>query len=74
MIYDKNVLKIMRLLQELTVTDDTVLEGHNEDPTLVQMRLIGDGGMKTLIFLSYSVNNSRSPDKYFKECVPCLTL
>ncbi|KAG8310033.1 hypothetical protein J6590_072005 [Homalodisca vitripennis] len=27
---------------ELTVTDDTVLEGHNEDPTLVQMRLIGD--------------------------------
>lgn len=32
------------LLQDLTVTDDTVLEEHNEDPALVQMRLIGDGG------------------------------
>lgn len=32
--------------QDLTVTDDTVLEDHNEDPTLVQMRLIGDGGEK----------------------------
>ena len=31
-------------LQDLTVTDDTVLEDHNEDPGLVQMRLIGDGG------------------------------
>lgn len=31
-------------LQDLTVTDDTVLEDHNEDPSLVQMRLIGDGG------------------------------
>ena len=30
--------------QDLTVTDDTVLEEHNEDPRLVQMRLIGDGG------------------------------
>nr|CAI5841521.1 unnamed protein product [Callosobruchus analis] len=29
---------------DLTVTDDTVLEEHNEDPALVQMRLIGDGG------------------------------
>ena len=26
------------------MTDDTVLEEHNEDPSLVQMRLIGDGG------------------------------
>lgn len=26
------------------MTDDTVLEDHNEDPSLVQMRLIGDGG------------------------------
>lgn len=32
------------LLQELTVTDDTVLEEHSEDPALVQMRLLGDGG------------------------------
>lgn len=31
-------------LQELTVTDDTVLEEHSEDPALVQMRLLGDGG------------------------------
>ncbi|KAG1655409.1 putative JmjC domain-containing histone demethylation protein 2C [Nymphon striatum] len=30
--------------KELTVTDDTVLEDHNEDPCLVQMKLIGDGG------------------------------
>lgn len=30
--------------QELTVTDDTVLEEHSEDPSLVQMRLLGDGG------------------------------
>jgi hypothetical protein len=30
--------------QDLILTDDTVLEEHNEDPALVQMRLIGDGG------------------------------
>lgn len=35
---------LLFLLQDLTVTDDTVLEEHNEDPALVQMRLIGDGG------------------------------
>ncbi|CAG2170332.1 unnamed protein product, partial [Oppiella nova] len=29
--------------RELTLTDDTVLEEHNEDPSLVQMKLIGDG-------------------------------
>lgn len=32
------------VLQELTVTDDTVLEEHSEDPSLVQIRLIGEGG------------------------------
>ena len=32
------------LFQELSITDDTVLEEHNEDPALLQMRLIGDGG------------------------------
>ncbi|KAG8233278.1 hypothetical protein J437_LFUL013842, partial [Ladona fulva] len=32
--------------RELTVTDDTVLEEHNEDPRLVQMRLIGDGDVR----------------------------
>lgn len=30
--------------QELHVTDDTVLEEHTEDPTLVQICLLGDGG------------------------------
>ena len=30
--------------QTLSVTDDTVLEEHNEDPTLIQMHLIDDGG------------------------------
>ncbi|KAH9363070.1 hypothetical protein HPB48_014148 [Haemaphysalis longicornis] len=34
--------------RELTVTDDTVLEEHNEDPCLVQMRLIGDGDSVSL--------------------------
>ncbi|RUS78896.1 hypothetical protein EGW08_013339, partial [Elysia chlorotica] len=29
--------------KSLTLTDDTVLEEHNEDPTLIQMHLIGDG-------------------------------
>lgn len=37
-------LHVVFLLQELSVTDDTVLEAHNEDPGLVQMKLIGDGG------------------------------
>ena len=31
------------------MTDDTVLEEHNEDPVLVQMTLIGDGGMSQAI-------------------------
>lgn len=39
-----SVIKMYFLFQDLTVTDDTVLEEHNEDPSLVQMRLIGDGG------------------------------
>jgi hypothetical protein len=37
-------------LQELTVVDDTVLEEHNEDPSLVQMKLIGDGGECKITF------------------------
>ena len=36
-------------LQELSVTDDTVLEVHNEDPSMVQMKLIGDGGRYTKV-------------------------
>ncbi|XP_074643644.1 uncharacterized protein LOC141900577 isoform X2 [Tubulanus polymorphus] len=34
---------------ELTVVDDTVLEEHNEDPALVQMRLIGDGVVDSIL-------------------------
>ncbi|KAF4531463.1 hypothetical protein B566_EDAN004234 [Ephemera danica] len=34
---------------DLTVTDDTVLEEHNEDPRLVQMRLIGDGVVESIM-------------------------
>ncbi|XP_025833720.1 uncharacterized protein LOC108741246 [Agrilus planipennis] len=34
---------------DLTVTDDTVLEEHNVDPTLVQMRLIGDGVVESIM-------------------------
>ncbi|KAA0198902.1 hypothetical protein HAZT_HAZT004837 [Hyalella azteca] len=30
--------------KELTVTDDTVLEEHSEDPCLLQIRLLGEGG------------------------------
>lgn len=39
-----NVFTFALHSQELTVTDDTVLEEHSEDPSLVQMRLLGDGG------------------------------
>ncbi|XP_057340415.1 probable JmjC domain-containing histone demethylation protein 2C isoform X2 [Microplitis mediator] len=35
--------------KDLTVTDDTVLEEHNEDPRLVQMRLIGDGVVESIM-------------------------
>lgn len=38
--FDKN----FDVFQSLTLTDDTVLEEHNEDPALIQMHLIGDGG------------------------------
>jgi hypothetical protein len=31
-------------VQEFTVTDDTVLEEHCENPALVQMRILGEGG------------------------------
>ena len=32
------------MFQEFTVTDDTVLEEHLENPDLVQMRILGEGG------------------------------
>ncbi|XP_072384175.1 uncharacterized protein [Diabrotica undecimpunctata] len=35
--------------RDLTVTDDTVLEEHNEDPSLLQMRLIGDGVVESIM-------------------------
>ncbi|XP_041980199.1 uncharacterized protein LOC121733870 isoform X2 [Aricia agestis] len=34
---------------ELTVTDDTVLEEHSEDPALVQMKLLGDGVIESIM-------------------------
>ncbi|ESO96840.1 hypothetical protein LOTGIDRAFT_159584 [Lottia gigantea] len=33
----------------LAVTDDTVLEEHNEDPALIQMRLIDDGVVDSIL-------------------------
>ncbi|KAH0813030.1 hypothetical protein GEV33_009761 [Tenebrio molitor] len=35
--------------KDLILTDDTVLEEHNEDPALVQMRLIGDGVVESIM-------------------------
>ena len=35
--------------REFTVTDDTVLEEHLENPELVQMRILGEGGTERLI-------------------------
>ncbi|XP_029645559.1 probable JmjC domain-containing histone demethylation protein 2C isoform X3 [Octopus sinensis] len=35
--------------QTLAVTDDTVLEAHNEDPALIQMRLIDDGVVDSIL-------------------------
>ena len=35
----------MEMFQEFTVTDDTVLEEHMESPDLVQMRILGEGGV-----------------------------
>ena len=37
--------------KELTVLDDMVLEEHNVDPALVQMRIIGDGGLSGIWWL-----------------------
>ena len=33
------------MFQEFIVTDDTVLEEHIESPDLVQMRILGEGGV-----------------------------
>lgn len=37
------------------MTDDTVLEEHSEDPSLVQMKLLGDGGMSTYTLFKRSL-------------------
>lgn len=47
-------------LQTLSLTDDTVLEEHNEDPALIQMRLLDDGGKK--IILHFTVHLTLSLD------------
>ena len=39
-----NLIFFLCFCQIFSLTDDTVLEEHNEDPTLIQMHLIGDGG------------------------------
>lgn len=44
------------VIQELTLTDDTVLEEHYEDPRLLQIKLLGEGGLDiftVITFLSY---------------------
>ena len=38
-------------MQEFTLTDDTVLEEHFEDPRLTQMKLLGEGGKQIKFFL-----------------------
>ncbi|KAF2364154.1 hypothetical protein FHG87_005093 [Trinorchestia longiramus] len=35
--------------KELTVTDDTVLEEHSEDPCLLQIRLLGEGVVESIL-------------------------
>ena len=34
--------------REFSLTDDTVLEEHYEDPRLTQMQILGDGGKEIL--------------------------
>ena len=42
--YSAFIIGINQESGEFTVTDDTVLEEHLEDPNLVQMRILGEGG------------------------------
>lgn len=53
------------MLQTLSLTDDTVLEEHNEDPALIQMRLLDDGGKK--IVLCFTVHLTLSLDSLSAE-------
>ena len=41
-------------IQEFTLTDDTVLEEHYEDPRLTQMQLLGDGGNLIMHFMHFT--------------------
>lgn len=45
--------------QELTLTDDTVLEEHYEDPRLLQIKLLGEGGLN-IYYYCYSLPPKRS--------------
>ncbi|XP_014679609.1 PREDICTED: probable JmjC domain-containing histone demethylation protein 2C, partial [Priapulus caudatus] len=40
--YTAVIVSYNEATRELTVTDDTVLEPHNEDPSLIQMKILGD--------------------------------
>lgn len=53
------------MLQTLSLTDDTVLEEHNEDPALIQMRLLDDGGKKMV--LCFTVHLTLSLDSLSAE-------
>lgn len=56
------------MLQTLSLTDDTVLEEHNEDPALIQMRLLDDGGKKMV--LCFTVHLTLSIDSLSAEDLP----
>ena len=70
--------------QEFTVTDDTVLEEHMESPDLVQMRILGEGGVcschqnklftKTKFIFSCSINFERRERLHSSEKIPGLSL
>lgn len=47
-------MEFLLCLQTLAVTDDTVLEEHHEDPCLIQMRLLDDGGEFFFSFIDWT--------------------
>lgn len=59
------------------MTDDTVLEDHSEDPCLVQMRLIGDGGELPYLYLLFrqlcrrNFGRNISPANFVIKRRPC---
>ncbi|XP_064602584.1 probable JmjC domain-containing histone demethylation protein 2C isoform X2 [Liolophura sinensis] len=55
----------------LAVTDDTVLEEHNEDPSLVQMRFIDDGVVDSILRgVDVGITPRRRPRNSNKEKTP----